>query len=80
VQPTAALTGWWGTDGTSYCVVPAKYRLSGKVDGFGSCVGLNGDAPAEITMAVGQVIDIHMTAPPSPSTPSTRCRRHLRPT
>jgi hypothetical protein len=60
--------GWWGTDGGTYCAVPARYRLSGQVRGIGACVGVVLE-PAEITLTVGQKLDLHMTVIPSSGRP-----------
>jgi hypothetical protein len=68
---SGATHGWWGTDGTSFCVPAANYRLGGRVGGIGSCAGLLGDpaAPSTITLAVGQEIDLHMTVIPASESP-----------
>lgn len=60
--PTSALTGWWGTDGGSYCIPPAAYRLDGKKSGLGACFGGLFDPPnTTLALEVGQDLDIHMT-------------------
>jgi hypothetical protein len=59
---SGATTGWWGSYGGSYCAAPAAYRVSGRVGGIGSCVGVLFDpGGVTITLAVGQVLDLHMT-------------------
>jgi hypothetical protein len=59
---SGALDGWWGNVGDTSCAIPAWYRIQGRVDSLGACVGLLGDPtePASVTIAVGQSLDLHM--------------------
>ncbi|HUQ43993.1 MAG TPA: hypothetical protein VM451_06220 [Candidatus Limnocylindria bacterium] len=66
---SAALTGWWGTDGTSFCAAPAFYRTEIEVAGIGSCTGVLVDPPRTITIGVTQALDLHMTIQPSSGQP-----------
>lgn len=59
--PTGALVGWWGDPTGKYCVVPAYYRVAGKVNGVGGCFGGLFDPPnRDVKVSVGQDLDVHM--------------------
>jgi hypothetical protein len=62
--------GWWGTDGGSYCIPAAAYRVSARVRGIGPCMTTLFDPPpVTITLAVGQALDLHMTVTASRRVP-----------
>jgi hypothetical protein len=52
--------GWWGHE-ASYCAVPVFYRMNGKVVGLGSCMGTLVHPGAMIKVAVGQVLQLHVS-------------------
>ena len=51
---------WWPT-GVSMCGPPAQVRLHGHVMPIGNCAGMLLVPPQQVTLDVGQRIDVHMT-------------------
>jgi hypothetical protein len=53
---------WWQTTGTSACGPPASYRIdSVPLHYLGDCAGYLIDPPVKVTLAIGGVLDIHIT-------------------
>ena len=52
---------WWYRTGVSMCGPPAQVRLHGHVMSVGNCAGMLLVPAQQVTLDVGQQIDIHMT-------------------
>jgi len=51
---------WWWSQTVSFCGHPAKVRLHGHVMDVGNCAGTLGVPAQQVTLDVGQRIDVHM--------------------
>ena len=52
---------WWSRGVATPCAPPGLVRTAGHVMGVGTCTGKLSKPPLQVTMPVGQRIDVHMT-------------------
>jgi hypothetical protein len=70
VQPTLAAVAWWQTSGVSACGIPIVYRLDeGPRTDVGNCAAVLLKPAPEVTMRVGQEVDLHITTETSSGQP-----------